>query len=101
MRNQSKRTAAEHERPEGPVRAARAFRLRHPWTAPRAGFALAIVAAALWGLAPVATKSALRGYSPEMISVVRLGFASLFFRWMAGPGATWLPAERWSVTAGV
>jgi drug/metabolite transporter (DMT)-like permease len=66
-----------------------------------AGLALAVVAAALWGLAPVATKGALAGYSPELISVVRLALASMLFRVVAGRGARWLPRERWACVAGV
>ena len=65
------------------------------------------MAAALWGLSPVATKGALAGYSPELISVIRLGLASLLFRAVGGRGAVggrsapWLPRDRWSLVAGV
>jgi len=62
---------------------------------------LALAAAALWGLAPVATKGALGGYSPELINVLRLGTASVFFRLAAGPRARLLPREPWSALAGV
>jgi drug/metabolite transporter (DMT)-like permease len=65
------------------------------------GMALALVAAALWGLAPVATKAALEGYSPEALAVIRLGVAGSLFRLLAGPGAPWLPRERWSLVAGL
>jgi drug/metabolite transporter (DMT)-like permease len=65
------------------------------------GFALAVLASVLWGLTPVAVKGALAGYSPEMITVLRLGLASLLFRYLAGAGAKWLPRERWTCIAGV
>ena len=57
------------------------------------GLALALIAAALWGFGPVATKAALAGYSPELISVVRLGLAAVLFRALAGRGTGWLPRE--------
>jgi drug/metabolite transporter (DMT)-like permease len=65
------------------------------------GIALALVAAALWGLTPVATKGALAGYSPELITTIRLALATLVFRAIGGPGARWLPRDRWSGIAGV
>jgi drug/metabolite transporter (DMT)-like permease len=71
-------------------------------TATRAqGIRLALVAAALWGLAPVASKGTLAGYSPQLISVLRLGVASIVLRVWGGRGTPWLPRERWSVVAGV
>jgi O-acetylserine/cysteine efflux transporter len=66
-----------------------------------AGFALGTAAAACWGLGPVATKGALAGFSPELLGVVRLGAAALFFRTVAGWRTRWLPRDRWSVLAGV
>lgn len=66
----------------------------------RSGVALALLAAALWGLAPVATKSALEGYSPELISVLRLAVAALVFHRLGGGDTPWLPRERWSWIAG-
>src|SRR4029453_6428623 len=51
-----------------------------------AGFVLGTCAAACWGLAPVATKGALAGFSPEMIGVTRLGVAALVFRALRGGG---------------
>ena len=65
------------------------------------GIALALLTAALWGLAPVATKGALGGYAPEVIGVLRLGVAALVLRRLAGAGAPWLPRDRWSWIAGV
>ena len=66
-----------------------------------AGFALGTCAAACWGLAPVATKGALAGFSPELVGVMRLGVAALFFRALAGRGTRWLPRDGWSLLAGV
>jgi O-acetylserine/cysteine efflux transporter len=66
----------------------------------RLGLTLGLLAAALWGLTPVATKSALAGYAPEMISVVRLGVAALVFHTLSGPGTPWLPRDRWSWIGG-
>lgn len=65
------------------------------------GVALALVAAALWGLTPVATKGALAGYSPELVSVIRLALAAALFRALGGPGGRWLPREPWSLVAGI
>jgi O-acetylserine/cysteine efflux transporter len=66
-----------------------------------AGIVLALLAAALWGLAPVATKGALAGYSPEMVSVIRLGVAAVILRQLGGGTAPWLPRDRWSWISGV
>lgn len=65
------------------------------------GLALALLAAALWGLAPVAIKGALEGYSPDIINPIRLGAAALFFRAAAGRGTPWLPTDRWSYLGGI
>ena len=65
------------------------------------GLALALLAAALWGLAPVAIKGALEGYSPEIINPVRLGIAALFFRAAGGRGTPWLPTDYWSWLGGL
>ncbi len=65
------------------------------------GIALALLAAAIWGLTPVASKGALDGYSPELVSVVRLALAAVLFRGLGGPGSRWLPREPWSIVAGV
>jgi O-acetylserine/cysteine efflux transporter len=67
----------------------------------RLGLALGLLAAALWGLAPVATKGALAGYAPEMINVVRLGAAAIVLHAYAGSGTSWLPRDRWSWIGGV
>ena len=66
----------------------------------RLGLALGLLAAALWGLAPVATKGALAGYAPEMINVLRLGVAALVLHGLAGAGTPWLPRDRWSWIGG-
>jgi drug/metabolite transporter (DMT)-like permease len=65
------------------------------------GLALALLAAALWGLAPVAIKGALAGFSPEIINPVRLGVAALFFRAAAGRDTPWLPTDYWSWLGGL
>jgi len=65
------------------------------------GLALALLAAALWGLAPVAIKGALDGFSPEIINPVRLGAAALFFRLAAGRDTPWLPSDYWSWAGGL
>jgi drug/metabolite transporter (DMT)-like permease len=67
----------------------------------RSGVALALLAAALWGLAPVATKGALAGYSPEMIGVLRLAIAAFVFRRLGGAEAAWFPRDRWSWVSGM
>lgn len=71
---------------------------RHPRLA---GFGLGLAAAACWGLAPVATKGALAGFSPEVVGVARLCSAALCFRVLGGRGTRWLPADGWSWLAGV
>jgi drug/metabolite transporter (DMT)-like permease len=65
------------------------------------GLTLALLAAALWGLAPVAIKGALDGFSPEIINPVRLGAAALFFRAAGGRDAPWLPRDYWSWVGGL
>jgi drug/metabolite transporter (DMT)-like permease len=52
-------------------------------------------------LAPVATKGALQGFSPEFISFFRLAVAAMFFHALAGQGAKWLVADAWIWLAGV
>jgi O-acetylserine/cysteine efflux transporter len=66
-----------------------------------AGLLWALLAAALWGLAPVATKAALDGYSAEFVGCFRLVVATLLFRVLAGQGARWFVADRWVWVAGV
>lgn len=66
-----------------------------------AGYVLAFVAAALWGLTPVATKGALAGWSPELVSVLRLGVGAVALRALAGRATPWLPTDRWAWLAGV
>ena len=65
------------------------------------GIALALLAAALWGLAPVATKGALAGYSPEVIGVIRLAVAAVLLRRLGKATGSWLPTDRWSWIGGV
>lgn len=66
-----------------------------------AGLLLALLAAALWGLTPIALKGTLAGYSPELVSVVRLVIATAAFRRLGGRKTRWLSAEPWTVLAGV
>src|SRR5262249_19878696 len=47
---------------------------------PAEGILLALVAAALWGFTPIGSKIALAGYSPEMLSIVRLGLSTWLLR---------------------
>jgi drug/metabolite transporter (DMT)-like permease len=72
-------------------------RMAHPVR----GVLLATLASALWGLAPVALKMALAGYSPEIISPIRLGLAAVIFRALAGKQGRWLPRDAWSWIGGV
>ncbi len=65
------------------------------------GLFLALLAASLWGLAPVATKAALQGFSPEFIGVFRLTVAAALFRLLGGPGTPWFAADRWAWLGGV
>ncbi len=62
---------------------------------------MALLAAALWGLAPVATKAALQGFSPEFIGVFRLGVAAALFRALGGPRTRWFAADGWVWIAGI
>jgi O-acetylserine/cysteine efflux transporter len=64
------------------------------------GILLALIAAALWGLTPVATKTALNGFSPEFLTFARLLMAAFLFRIFAGSGARWFIADRWIWLAG-
>ena len=66
----------------------------------RKGVLLALAAAALWGLTPVATKTALEGFSPEFLGFVRLALAALLFRLFAGAGTQWFVADLWTWVAG-
>src|SRR5262249_58074643 len=60
----------------------------------------ALIAAALWGLTPVATKTALNGFSPELLTFARLFIAAVLFRILAGSGARSFIADRWIWLAG-
>src|SRR5436309_3257797 len=66
----------------------------------RQGLLLALVAAMLWGLTPVATKIALDGFSPEFLAFVRLLAAAALFRVLAGGGTRWFVADVWVWFAG-
>src|SRR5207249_7391905 len=66
----------------------------------RKGILLALVASALWGLTPVATKTALEGFTPEFIGVVRLAAAAALFRAAAGRGGQWFNGDPWIWLAG-
>jgi drug/metabolite transporter (DMT)-like permease len=66
----------------------------------RDGILLALIAAGLWGLTPVATKIALEGFTPEFLGFVRLIAAAALFRWLAGNGARWFVADLWVWLAG-
>jgi drug/metabolite transporter (DMT)-like permease len=68
---------------------------------PAEGFVLALVAAALWGFTPVGTKATLDGYSPEVVSVVRLGVSAWLFHRLGGRGTSLLPRDPWSWVAGL
>ncbi|HYC53495.1 MAG TPA: DMT family transporter [Candidatus Binatia bacterium] len=65
------------------------------------GLVLALLAAVLWGFTPVAIKGSLPGFSPALISVVRLAIATVVFRMLGGRGTRWLPSDRWTLLAGV
>src|SRR5437660_4183340 len=66
----------------------------------RKGVILALAAAAVWGLTPVATKTALEGFSPEFLGFVRLALAAVLFRLVAGAGTQWFVADPWTWLAG-
>src|SRR2546428_13233985 len=61
----------------------------------RKGVFLALVAAALWGLTPVATKAALEGFTPEFIGFVRLAVATVLFWLAAGRPTPLFLADPW------
>src|SRR5689334_18117779 len=67
----------------------------------REGILLALIAAALWGFTPVATKGALEGFTPQFLSFVRLAAAALFFRALAGNGARFFVNDPWIWLAGI
>jgi drug/metabolite transporter (DMT)-like permease len=67
----------------------------------REGFLLALIAAALWGFTPVATKGALEGFTPQFLSFVRLAAAALFFRALAGRGGRFFVSDPWIWLAGI
>jgi len=52
-------------------------------------------------LAPVLTKGALDGFSPEIIAVVRLLVAALLCRGLAGRPQAWIIRDPWLLMAGV
>src|SRR5438552_12833556 len=64
------------------------------------GVVLALIAAALWGLTPVATKIALDGFTPEFLGFVRLVAAAALFRVLAGHGGRWFVGDVWVWLAG-
>src|SRR2546427_1653157 len=66
----------------------------------RQGIILALIAAGVWGLTPVATKIALEGFTPEFLGFVRLIAAAALFRVLAGNGARWFAADVWVWLAG-
>lgn len=66
----------------------------------RQGILLALIAAGLWGLTPVATKIALEGFTPEFLGFVRLVAAAVLFRVLAGSGAQWFVDDPWVWLAG-
>jgi drug/metabolite transporter (DMT)-like permease len=66
----------------------------------RQGILLALIAAGLWGLTPVATKVALDGFTPEFLGFVRLVAAAVLFRVLAGNGARWFVDDPWVWLAG-
>jgi len=66
----------------------------------RKGVFLALAAAALWGLTPVATKAALEGFTPEFIGFVRLAVATVLFWLAAGRRTPWFLANPWIWLAG-
>jgi len=67
----------------------------------RQGIILALIAAGVWGLTPVATKIALEGFTPEFLGFVGLIAAAALFRVLAGNGARWFAADVWVWLAGV
>lgn len=78
---------------------ARQSQIRH--LSPRfQGFSLALLGAALWGLAPTATKGALEVTSPAAIVALRLGVSAALFRLLVRSTGPWLPRDRWTWLAG-
>lgn len=65
------------------------------------GIALALLGSALWGLAPVATKDALRACSPDLVTTTRLAVSMVVFHACAGAGVRWLVSDRWIWIAGI
>jgi len=72
---------------------------QRPWS--WTGLTLTVAAAALWGLAPVATKAALAGFSPELIGLLRLAVSAVLFRLLGGGGGPLLVADAWLWLGGV
>jgi drug/metabolite transporter (DMT)-like permease len=66
----------------------------------REGILLALIAAALWGFTPVATKAALEGFTPQFLSFVRLAAAAVLFRTLAGTHVRVFTADPWIWLAG-
>jgi len=66
----------------------------------RKGVFLALVAAALWGLTPVATKAALEGFTPEFLGFALLAAATVLFWLAAGRRTPWFLADPWIWLAG-
>mgnify|MGYP005835935921 CR=1 FL=1 len=64
------------------------------------GFLLALLGAALWGLAPTATKGALEVANPASLVALRLGVSAVLFRLLAGFPGPWVPRDRWTWIAG-
>jgi drug/metabolite transporter (DMT)-like permease len=73
---------------------------KHQATGRREGILLTLLAAALWGLTPVATKMALEGFSPESLGFVRLALAAVLFRLLSGKEGQWFAADIWIWLAG-
>lgn len=67
----------------------------------REGVILGLVASLLWGLGPVASRGALAGWSPELVTVLRLGTGAVVFHALAGRDGRWLPQDRWTWIAGI
>src|SRR5690349_991096 len=65
------------------------------------GTAVTVSAAALWGLAPVATKAALDGFTPEFIGMFRLVVAAMFCALLGGRRGRWFIADPWLCVGGV
>ena len=75
--------------------------VNHPKTRTHEGVLLALLAAALWGLTPVATKGALAGFSPESLGFVRLALSTALFRLLAGKDGRWFAGDIWIWLAGI